>query len=142
MGTIHLKPSNFTIPGVHRGLLRQRALLDASGAAGAVRGAVAAERRPGLAGTHGGAAAAGAAAVVAMAREEDIAERSGGWWERSYVYNIYISYIYIILYMYMYMYIYIWWNNLTYWIYIILIDLNNYVSMCTIRIRSTYSLIA
>ena len=94
MGTIHLKPSNFTIPGVHRGLLRQRALLDASGAAGAVRGAVAAERRPGLAGTHGGAAAAGAAAVVAMAREEDIAERSGGWWERSYVYNIYISYIY------------------------------------------------
>ena len=110
MGTIHLKPSNFTIPGVHRGLLRQRALLDASGAAGAVRGAVAAERRPGLAGTHGGAAAAGAAAVVAMAREEDIAERSGGWWERSYVYNIYIYllyiYIYYILYMYMYMYIY------------------------------------
>ena len=98
MGTIHLKPSNFTIPGVHRGLLRQRALLDASGAAGAVRGAVAAERRPGLAGTHGGAAAAGAAAVVAMAREEDIAERSGGWWERSYVYNIYISLIYILYY--------------------------------------------
>jgi hypothetical protein len=83
-------------------------LLDASGAAGAVRGAVAAERRPGLAGTHGGAAAAGAAAVVAMAREEDIAGRSGGWWERSYVYNIYICiYIYVYIYTYMYIYIYI-----------------------------------
>ena len=105
MGTIHLKPSKFTIPGVHRGLLRQRALLDASGAAGAVRGAVAAERRPGLAGTHGGAAAAGAAAVVAMAREEDIAGRSGGWWERSYVYNIYI-YVYIYMYIYIHICIY------------------------------------
>ena len=74
-------------------------MLDAPGAAGAVRGAAAAERRPGLAGTHGGAAAAGAAAVVAMARE-DITGRSVGWWERSYVYNIYIYLIYTYIYIY------------------------------------------
>ena len=82
-----LKGTNF--PGVHCGLLRQRALLDAAGTAGAVRKAAAAERRPGLAGAPGGAAAAGAATVAAG--EEDVvgrSGRSGGWWETSFLLHI------------------------------------------------------